>query len=165
MDALIVLIILLDLFVWLINNSFRSVKPILIFLLILKLKILLAKLPESSNHTIEMLILLFEHLNLISQLVQFSSEILLLFHPLLLVVNKKLDPLFPVIVLVYSWWHLKIIVLTIVLLGLLPVQEEWWRKASIVLDHDGWGTCFRVIIRRYVVGIKISVVSIGSFDI
>lgn len=102
MDALIVLIILLDLFVWLINNSFRSVKPILIFLLILKLKILLAKLPESSNHTIEMLILLFEHLNLISQLVQFSSEILLLFHPLLLVVNKKLDPLFPVIVLVYS---------------------------------------------------------------
>lgn len=165
MDASVVLIILLDLFIWLIHNSFGSIKPILIFWFFCELKILLAKLPESSNNAIEMFILLFKHLNLISELVQFTSEFLLLFHPLLLVINKEFDPLFPIIMFIYSWWHWKIVVLPLVFLCLLPVQEERWWKASVVLNHDWRGPCFVILLNSYMVRIQMSVVCIGSFNV
>ena len=71
MDALIVLIFLLDLLVWLINNGFRSIRLIRILWFILKLKVLFPKLTESIDDAVEMFVLLFKHLYLIGELVQF----------------------------------------------------------------------------------------------
>ena len=86
-DTLIVLIVLLDLFIWLVHDGFGSVHTIMIFLFHLELEILLSKLAETTDYVIEMFVLLLEHLDLISQLIKFVPELFLLFHPFLFVIN------------------------------------------------------------------------------